>query len=112
MAGSSGKKKGSPEYEETHSRIAIAALNLLTTSGIHDCGVRSVAEAANVSTATLRAHFPGGKGQLLIAAVEQMPEFTAADPLTGTARQRVDAYVASAMQFAPRISALLAEAIL
>ncbi len=110
MAGSSGKKKGSPEYEDTHARIALAALNLLTESGIQGCDVRSVADAAHVSTATLRAHYPGGKGQLLLAAVEQMPAFTAADPLTGSARQRVDAYVTSAMQFAPRIAALLGEA--
>ncbi len=106
----SGKKRGSVEFEETHKRIATAALDLIVSSGIHGCDVRSVAQAAEVSTATLRSHYPGGKQQYLVAAAEATPVFAASDPLTGTPHERIAAYVTSAMQFAPRIATLLSEA--
>ncbi|NMO88624.1 TetR/AcrR family transcriptional regulator [Actinomycetospora sp. TBRC 11914] len=67
----------------TRRAIADAALELFTERGFEAVGVREVAEAADVSTATLFKHFPGKEalvfdedgdaGAALVAAVRDRP---------------------------------------
>jgi AcrR family transcriptional regulator len=67
----------------THRAIADAALELFSARGYDDVGVREVAEAADVSTATLFKHFPGKEALVfdddvdteaaLVAAVHDRP---------------------------------------
>ena len=67
----------------THRAIAEAALELFSQRGYDEVGVREVADAADVSTATLFKHFPGKEALVfdddvddeaaLVAAVHDRP---------------------------------------
>jgi AcrR family transcriptional regulator len=70
----------------THRAIADAALELFSQRGYDEVGVREVADAADVSTATLFKHFPGKEALVfdddvdaeaaLVAAVHDRPAGT------------------------------------
>lgn len=60
------------EVEGTRARLIRVATLLFQMRGYHGVGVAHILEAARIPKGSLYHHFPGGKAQLAIAAVESL----------------------------------------
>ncbi|WP_260958044.1 TetR/AcrR family transcriptional regulator [Pseudomonas citri] len=57
--------------KNTRDRMIIGAVDLLRRRGVHATSVREVVRHSNTPRGSIAHHFPGGKRQLLEAALEQ-----------------------------------------
>lgn len=75
-----------PVVVPTRERLITAAIELFQARGYHGAGVNDVLAAADAPKGSLYHHFPGGKAELAIAAIERVSRDVGQTIVAQTAR--------------------------
>lgn len=66
---------------DARGRLVTATIALLQERGVHGAGVAELLERSGTARGSLYQHFPGGKGDLVVAAVESAAAYLATEVL-------------------------------